>query len=401
MHPVLGHGRRLLVYLAAWLPGGGLLAVLAVGTGGLDWRDALAFALPLALVYGFVCLGAWYPARSNPLRRERLLGVATVHGLGALVSSSLWQLAAAGWAFLLGRLGSREAVPAALSALVPALFAVGFLVYLLTVAACYLLIAFEASREAEKAALDARRQEEYAARELSLARAIQQRLLPPQEAAGRGWRITARNLAAEVVAGDFYDYFQLPDGTLRIAVADVAGKGIGAALIMASVKAVLPLVAAGRGIVDTLAELNRKLAGELGRREFVALALAAFDPSTGRLELVNAGLPDPYRVAVDGAVAPLVVPDPRLPLGIRRELEYRSVAHDLAVGESVVFVTDGLPEAPTAEGEPLGYPGLEALLRDSFAPPGATGIDGVLSALGEAAERADDWTLLALSRPPG
>lgn len=397
MHPIFGHPRRLLLYLAAWLPPAGLLAVLVAWVSGLDATSAAALAMPLGAVIGFLCLGAWYPARSMPLRRERWLGAAGVHLLGAAVTSSLWQLALAGWAAVLGRFEETAAVPAAVAVLAPAFFPVGVLVYLLTVAVCYLTIAVESSRRAEKAALEARRQEELAARDLSLARAIQQRLLPPAEASGPGWRIAARNLPAQVVAGDFYDYFTLPDGTLRIAVADVAGKGIGAALIMASVKAVLPLVAAGRGVVETLGELNRKLAGELGRREFVALALAAFDPASGRLELVNAGLPDPYRVAGGRALEAIVAPWPRLPLGVRAGLDYQSVGLHLEPGDSVVFLTDGLPEAETASGEPLGYPGLERLVATAFA---ADGVDGVLAGLGEAAERADDWTILALSRSP-
>ncbi|HSS44398.1 MAG TPA: SpoIIE family protein phosphatase, partial [Thermoanaerobaculia bacterium] len=113
---------------------------------------------------------------------------------------------------------------------------------------------------------------EFAEKELELARSIQRRLLPPAEIEGDGYRVAARNLPARFVAGDFYDVFPLSDGTVGLVVADVSGKGIGASLIMASVKSVVPLVASGRSVSETLRELNRKLSGELAAREFVALA---------------------------------------------------------------------------------------------------------------------------------
>ena len=83
------------------------------------------------------------------------------------------------------------------------------------------------------------------------------------------------------MAGDFYDIVRLDDGTIVIVVADVAGKGVGASLIMASVKAVLPFVAR-EGAQRAMSMLNAKLVNELGKREFVALAYARFNPA-GRL----------------------------------------------------------------------------------------------------------------------
>jgi serine phosphatase RsbU (regulator of sigma subunit) len=116
------------------------------------------------------------------------------------------------------------------------------------------------------------KEQEFAERELALARTIQKRLLPPETVIGNGYHIIARNLAAQYVAGDFYDVFHLADGTLDFAVADVSNKGIGASLIMATVKAILPLIAEGREPAQTLTELNRRLHGELPRHAFVALA---------------------------------------------------------------------------------------------------------------------------------
>jgi hypothetical protein len=239
---------------------------------------------------------------------------------------------------------------------------------------------------------------EFAEKELELARDIQSRLLPPPIVEGEGFRVTARNLPARFVAGDFYDVFHLADGNLGLVIADVSGKGIGASLIMASVKAVVPLVAAGRSAADTLTQLNRKLSQELAPREFVALCFARFDTARGTLEIANAGLPDPYRLGADGSAESLPTPGARLPLGSRRDTAYESLSVQLGRTDRVLFVTDGLPEAPTPAGEPLGYEALADLIASSAAQDPLLDrlFDSVRSATSETLE--DDWTALLLER---
>ncbi len=240
---------------------------------------------------------------------------------------------------------------------------------------------------------------EFAEKELELARSIQRRLLPPDAIEGDGFRVSAKNLPARFVAGDFYDVFHLADGTLGLVVADVSGKGIGAALIMASVKAVVPLVAAGRSAAETLAHLNRKLEAELAPREFVALCFARYDPARGTIEIANAGLPDPYRVSGGAGVEALSVPGPRLPLGARREVAYEELRTSLAPGERVLFLTDGLPEAVDAAGDPLGYEALFRLIASAAGEPGDfldRLVTSVRAATGDALQ--DDWTALLLER---
>jgi hypothetical protein len=248
---------------------------------------------------------------------------------------------------------------------------------------------------------------EFAERELHLARGLQSRLLPPPVIEGEGYRIASRNLPARVVAGDFYDVFPLAGGALGLVVADVAGKGMAAALIMASVKATLPFLAAERSPEQVLRELNRRLAAELSPREFVALAYARFDPASGGLCLTNAGLPDPYLLPLAGGPAqPLGVPGPRLPLGVRREVEYRSLDLVLAPGERLLFLTDGLPEAPLKDGGPLGYAALAELIAAGNSPgPAAPAVwlDALLERVRAAtsSDLEDDWTALLLERVTG
>ena len=247
------------------------------------------------------------------------------------------------------------------------------------------------------------KEQEFAEKELELARSIQRRLLPPQEISGEGYRISARNLAARFVAGDFYDVFPLSDGALGIVVADVSGKGMGASLIMASVKAVLPFIAEGRHAAETLTLLNRRLHGELAAREFVALAYARYEPLTGAFELANAGLPDPYLVHRDGTLTGLGVPGARLPLGARSEVAYESMKVPLRPGQRVLLFTDGLPEAPTASGDPLGYELLERLVPAAAdaETPGEL-LDRIFASVRNLTTPAlvDDWTALLLEARP-
>lgn len=244
---------------------------------------------------------------------------------------------------------------------------------------------------------------EFAERELQLARELQSRLLPPAEVAGEGYRVAARNLAARVVAGDFYDVFRLADGAVGLTVADVAGKGMAASLIMASAKARLPLLAADRPAEETLRELNRVLAAELSAREFVALVFARYEPSLGVLTLANAGLPDPYLLRRDEPPRPLAVPGPRLPLGVRREVPYEALQISLQPGDRLLMFTDGLAEAPTSAGEPLGYAALAGLMQlDGGAAPLLAWLDDVLERVRArtGAVLEDDWTALVLERAP-
>src|SRR5690348_10827010 len=95
MHPILGQFRRLLLYLAAWGPISGILLYLFVSLGGLSWERAMVLAIPLCLIYAFVCLSAWYTCRSVPLENS---GAWLTHLTAALVASLLWVAVARGLA---------------------------------------------------------------------------------------------------------------------------------------------------------------------------------------------------------------------------------------------------------------------------------------------------------------
>ena len=256
---------------------------------------------------------------------------------------------------------------------------------------------FELVRERLRLANDRIRDQEWAERELHMARAVQTRLLPPPVTTGEGFAVIARNMPARLVAGDFYDVVRIDDGSIVVVIADVAGKGMGASLIMASVKSVLPLVAR-EGVLETMRHLNAKLVGELAKREFVALLCARFLPLTGVLQFANAGCPDPYHVTAAGA-RPLHVTGERLPLGLRSDVEYDLATISLDRGDRVLFLTDGIPEAPKQDDEPLGYERVASLAGASRGL-GAVWLDGFLSSVRAEVKEPleDDWTAMLLER---
>jgi histidine kinase len=154
MHPILARSSRLALYLGAWTLVGMLLAALLAGPGGLSATRSLVVAIPLALVYAFFCLSAWYVARSTPLGPTggvRLIATALT---ASAISSAAWLVVARGWLELFAE-GNRIAAAELFPALRALIFGFGLLLYLLSISVSYLLAAFERSRDAERRGFEA------------------------------------------------------------------------------------------------------------------------------------------------------------------------------------------------------------------------------------------------------
>jgi two-component system, LytTR family, sensor histidine kinase AlgZ len=154
MHPILAAKGRLLLYLAAWLPIAGLLAGLFVFVGRLSWGEAAVLAVPMTLVYSFLCLSAWYLCRAFPLERTGAIKLFGLHAIAGILSSSLWALLGRGLAIALAAIPAFGSIEEHYRAQTPLLMGVGALVYILAIVAHYLLSTMESSRDAERRALE-------------------------------------------------------------------------------------------------------------------------------------------------------------------------------------------------------------------------------------------------------
>mgnify|MGYP001581845740 CR=1 FL=1 len=187
--------------------------------------------------------------------------------------------------------------------------------------------------------------------ELSIARRVQHGLFPEECPSGPGWEASAHFLPAQELAGDLYDFYEVGEGMLGLAVGDVAGKGVPAALYGAFASGTVRARAFGRhDPAGLLARGNRTLRRRGVEGLFCTLTYALFDFTARRVTLANSGLPFPlhYRAAQARCQAVEVA---GLPLGAFEDAAYEELTVTLAAGDVLVFHTDGLTEALGAPGE--------------------------------------------------
>ena len=155
MHPLL-NSNRLGLYLLAWVP---LIAtstyVLAI-RGALGWWLGAGIAVPVFLIYAFLCLSAWYPCRATPLGKVTFVRFLLTHLIAAAFMSFVWTEIGALLAYALLTPEQFDAMKRQFTPQVNAIYTVGILLYLLSVAFHYVLIAMEDSRRAEAQAVEAR-----------------------------------------------------------------------------------------------------------------------------------------------------------------------------------------------------------------------------------------------------
>jgi len=156
MHPILSEKRIFGLYLAVWFVAGVLLSFLLHTAGGLALPASFVLSLPMAMVFGFMCLAAYYLCRAFPFHRFDAARLLIIHSIAALLSSSLWVSIGTSWASLVSRIPYFQTLETLYPSQVPLLVAVGAISFLLSVAVNYALIAWRESRDAEKQALDLR-----------------------------------------------------------------------------------------------------------------------------------------------------------------------------------------------------------------------------------------------------
>jgi serine phosphatase RsbU (regulator of sigma subunit) len=238
--------------------------------------------------------------------------------------------------------------------------------------------------------------------ELKVARVIQQTLLPKTLPKLPGYDVAAYYQPAREVGGDFYDFLELEDGRLGLVVGDVTDKGIPAALVMATTRAMLR-TAAQRLFSpgDVLRRANETLVTDIPPNMFITCLYAILEPESGRLHYANAGQDLPYRRRAGRSQGAEELKARGMPLGLMSGMEYEEKEILLEKGESVLFYSDGLVEAHDPHHEMFGSPRLQGLVG-AHRSGGSSLIGFLLSELtrftGEDWEQEDDITLVTLER---
>jgi two-component system sensor histidine kinase AlgZ len=153
MHPLFTRGRFGL-YLVAWIPLAAILTYLMASGSRMGWLESAVVALPLCVVYAFICLSAWYSAKSAPLNATSPPRLWLTHVLASAFLSLVWVQLGRLFAYLLSRAPFFSGLSDRFSGQLPILFAAGFLFYLLAVSSSYVILSLETSREAEARAME-------------------------------------------------------------------------------------------------------------------------------------------------------------------------------------------------------------------------------------------------------
>jgi sigma-B regulation protein RsbU (phosphoserine phosphatase) len=245
--------------------------------------------------------------------------------------------------------------------------------------------------------------------DLALASNIQQMLLPQSMPVVAGLDIDARYLAAQKVSGDLYDVFELADGRVGLAVADVSGKGVSASLLMAicrtALRQIAPLLSSP---AQVLAELNRVLAGDMREGMYITITYAVVDAGKNLVTVARAGHELTlwsHRDPATGVYRSEYIGSEGMPVGLVEAELFESAIEDrtleFAPGSTLVLYTDGLTEAPNADEKEFGSARLADALRAAHGRPAREINDSILASVERFAGSAgvrDDYTLLTAKR---
>ncbi len=235
--------------------------------------------------------------------------------------------------------------------------------------------------------------------DLALASRVQEGLLPREHLSVPGWEAFYRYEPAGAVSGDYCDL--VPHGQdLYFLLGDVAGKGMGASLLMSALRSIVRTLADAGPPVRTLVERANRLFSETALPQHYATLVCGRASSSGEIEICNAGHCPPL-VSSDGSIEPVKATG--LPIGLFSSAEYSTRTLRLGAGETLLLYTDGVSEARGRTGEEYGRERLAQILgRRRGLPPKeivAACLEDLVAFRGAAA-RTDDLTLLAVRRAP-
>lgn len=236
--------------------------------------------------------------------------------------------------------------------------------------------------------------------DLLIARQIQRSLFPATSLDYDEYRIVGENSTCEQVGGDYYDFFPLTDKDTGVVIADVTGKGIPAAIIMASVRAGIHLISQTEySIQELMMRLNHFLYYSTEPEKFVTACYGVLDRETHCFTYVNAGHNPPLLKRAGGEVEALGVGG--MLLGVMDSVSYEHQVVPLYPGDRILFYTDGITEAMATDGEEYGELRLRDFLQRNSAADGEKLIRRLMGEVREFAARGeepDDMTVVLLER---
>jgi sigma-B regulation protein RsbU (phosphoserine phosphatase) len=247
--------------------------------------------------------------------------------------------------------------------------------------------------------IEEQRQRQRLENEISIAREVQNQLFPQRLPSVPGVEIEAICKAARTVSGDYYDFIQLSPTRIAIAIADISGKGISAALLMASLQAALrsQLLAPGSDCMSTaelVSRLNRHLVRNTGDDRFATFFVAVYDSTTRQLRYTNAGHLPSFCICADKA---FYLDKGGMVLGVYEDYIYEEGSESVPPDSILVGYSDGLVEPENVYGEEFGIQRLrDAAMRLNASSPKAVA-EGMMQAAEEWAgtpEQADDMTVI-------
>jgi len=234
--------------------------------------------------------------------------------------------------------------------------------------------------------------------ELAQAREIQMGLVPAGALRMGGWEAVGRIDPARMVGGDAFSFYPLGPDRFAVAIADVSGKGVPAALLMSSVQASLRAFCDGRrDLPDAMQHLNRSVARFASHGKFITLFYAEIDFAAGVLRYSNAGHNYPLLRRVDGRLEPLKTGG--LPLGLFEDGVFAEGQAPFAPGDALLLYSDGVTEAINPGGEEFGEERLEQIWRDHGTASPEAVVENLMRALAEfrgPAAQNDDVTLVVV-----
>ncbi|NLI81818.1 MAG: SpoIIE family protein phosphatase [Deltaproteobacteria bacterium] len=238
--------------------------------------------------------------------------------------------------------------------------------------------------------------------ELAIARELQTSMLPAVCPEAKGFEIAATSIPAREVGGDFFDFIEMTEDRLGMLIGDVTGKSVSGALIMSASRSVFRMLSEDQRTVDRImSRANRRLKKDVKSGMFVALLYAVIDSRDRILRLCSAGQTQPVHFSAKNGVASFIETlGDTFPLGILEDADYQETRLQLALGDRVVFYTDGIVEAMNPRQEIYGFERLIETIQEAGSMSADEMLREIMASVNTfvaSAAQHDDLTMIVLS----